>query len=295
MPQRRATTLIELVLNERPAPGSHRMSTIATMLAIPSNLLAGLALAGLLLGLWLPRAGLGVASAAVGGLLVTGFSPLANWMLLPLEQRFPAFEENGGPVAGIILLSGALDPSLYKARGGFPVNDAAERFTAFLYLARHYPTARLVVTGGAVAQGRHPLPEADLTAAFLDRMGVPRERLIVEARSRTTAENAGEVAALIGPHPGGRWLLVTSAWHMPRAMGSFRRVGLSVTPYPVDYRTMGPWDRRKSFRKMSTGLDRFDLAAHEWIGLVVYRLTGRSDAVLPGPESDQDPRLAAHP
>lgn len=270
-------------------------STLLDFLVTPSSLLAGLALVGLMGSLWRPRLGVTILWIAVLGLAVAGFSPLANWMLLPLEQRFPRWRETGQPVDGIILLSGALEPSRYKARRGFPLNESAERFAAFLDLAQRYPDARLVVTGGALSQFGRPLPEAELTAALLERLGVPRTRLLIEPRSRTTAENAREVAALIETPPGKRWLLVTSAWHMPRAIGSFRHAGLTVTPYPVDYRTLGHWDRRQIFLKFSTGLQRTDLAAHEWAGLIAYRLFGHSDSILPASTAEPDRGVAAYP
>ena len=85
------------------------------------------------------------------------------------------------------------------------------------------------------------------------------------------------------PKPGERWLLVTSAWHMPRSMGSFRAAGFPVTAYPVDYRTRGGEDARRGFLHTSEGLRRLDLMVKEWLGLLAYRLSGRTDALFPAP------------
>jgi uncharacterized SAM-binding protein YcdF (DUF218 family) len=108
---------------------------------------------------------------------------------------------------------------------------------------------------------------------------------MVEGTSRDTWENAVNTRALVTPAPGERWLLVTSAWHMPRAIGCFRQVGFPVTAYPVDFRTRGPADLLRLHGTLVGGFEQFELAIKEWVGLVAYRLSGRIDAMLPSPAS----------
>lgn len=265
-------------------------------LVTPSNLFPGLALLGLAVAaLGLHRIGTSLAWAGVLATL-SGLTPLANWALLPLEQRFPAHVGDVRPVDGIIVLSGGIDLTTSRTRRRLELNDAGERITALVELAHRYPQARLVYTGGdpSPSGGRARAPEAVLAAAYLERVGIAPARLTIEARSRTTAENASEVRKLLEPHPGERWLLVTSAWHMPRAMGAFRRVGLELEPYPVDFRTAGPFATRFTFGHVADGLHLLDVAAKEWAGLVVYRLTGHSDALFPAPDADPPPSLQAN-
>ncbi len=117
---------------------------------------------------------------------------------------------------------------------------------------------------------------------MLERLGVQRERLIVEDRSRNTVENAVYTAAMIDPKPGERWLLVTSAAHMPRAVGCFRRAGIPVEAVPVDRRL----DRGVDFfpsDSLAEGLLALDAATREWVGLFVYWLTGQTSELFPGP------------
>ncbi len=114
-------------------------------------------------------------------------------------------------------------------------------------------------------------------------MGVPRARLIVEDRSRSTAENAAFTKDRLEPKAGQRWVLVTSAMHMPRAVGAFRHVGFPVEAYPVDYTTTGPADAGHLSNSIEGGVIRTDAAVHEWIGLIAYRLLGRTNALFPGP------------
>jgi uncharacterized SAM-binding protein YcdF (DUF218 family) len=127
--------------------------------------------------------------------------------------------------------------------------------------------------------------EAELVAAAAETLGIASGRVMVEGTSRDTWENAVNTRALVTPAPGERWLLVTSAWHMPRAIGCFRQVGFPVTAYPVDFRTRGPADLLRLHGTLVGGFEQFELAIKEWVGLVAYRLSGRIDAMLPSPAS----------
>jgi uncharacterized SAM-binding protein YcdF (DUF218 family) len=259
-------------------------SKIAWFFATPSNLLPSLILIGLVLTLTrLRRTGWALAFLGVAGLFAGGLGPLANWLIIPLEERFAPFRDDGRPVAGIVVLGGAVEADESLARGQLTVNEAAERVIALADLARRYPAAKVVFSGGASSLVEQAV-EAEGVARFIGELGLARERLVLEDHSRTTRENALYSRELLKPQPDERWLLVTSAWHMPRAVGSFRRVGFSVTPYPVDYRTRGPQDAVRFFPFVANGLRRLDLAAKEWMGLLAYRLAGYTDALFPGPE-----------
>lgn len=265
------------------------LSKILWFFATPSNFLTTLTLVGLALAMiprrtW-RRVGAGFAGVGVVALLVGGLSPLANWIILPLEERFPPYPgESREPAAGIVVLGGAIMAAETAARGQLTLNDAAERAVALAELARRFPSARVVFSGGAGALFLDEPPESDalrtVGAAALD---FSPESLVYEDRSRTTHENAVLTRELVQPRAGERWLLVTSAWHMPRAVGSFRQAGFAVVPYPVDYRTRGPRDRWRGFGSVSEGLRRLDLATKEWAGLVGYHLAGYTDALFPGP------------
>jgi uncharacterized SAM-binding protein YcdF (DUF218 family) len=88
---------------------------------------------------------------------------------------------------------------------------------------------------------------------------------------------------IANPQPGERWLLLTSAFHMPRAVAVFRAVGFPVEPYPVDWRTTGPADLFRPYPSVSEGLRRTDVAVREWVGLLLYRLTGKTAELFPAP------------
>ncbi len=251
----------------------------------PSSLLVACALFGacLLFTRW-AWAGRGLALASAVLLAVFGLSPAANWVAFPLEQRFPAWDAAGAVPAGAVVLGGGVDASFYRRGVQSLLNGAAERVTSVVALSRRYPAMKIVLAGGNARLLPNDEPtEAEMMAAVLTDLGVPRAQLILEERSRTTAENAEFAKAIAAERPGERWLLVTSALHMPRAVAAFRQVGFAVEPYPVDFRTRGPGDLRRPFRSAAEGLKLTDLAVHEWLGLLGYRLTGQSSELLPHP------------
>jgi uncharacterized SAM-binding protein YcdF (DUF218 family) len=245
-------------------------------------LLLALAAGVLAIGLGRVSVGATLMIAATVGLLVAGFLPLGPALLLPLEERFPR-PVIEGPVTGILVLGGGIDQHVGEARGVIALADAGERMTEGVALALQFPEARLVFTGGSAELVSDGYTEGQAALRFFRSMGIPDNRLTIEDKSRDTAENARFTKALVQPKPGERWLLVTSAWHMPRSVGVFRRIGWPVIPWPTDYRTTGRSDLWGLIARPSYGLGLVDVAAKEWIGLVAYRISGRTDALFPGP------------
>ncbi len=266
-------------------------SKIAWFFAGPTNSLVvlGVVGTGLLFTRW-KRLGRVAVSVAALGLLLIGFSPLAKLIARTLEDRFPQRTPDGRPVDGIIVLGGGIG----FGRKQVAFNEAAARMTAGIEIAKRHPSARLVFTGGDGSlfegDGR---TEADAALAFFRLAGIEGERLVMEGRSRNTRENALFTRALIEPKPGQRWLLVTSAFHMPRAVGCFRAVGLDPEAFPVDYRTEGDASDVRPFRHMFNGMQLTDLAVKEWIGLLAYRLAGYTLDLLPRPSPGESSPSAA--
>jgi uncharacterized SAM-binding protein YcdF (DUF218 family) len=273
------------LLHHLPAlPASFVLSKIVGLFALPSNIIVTLGIAGLVLGRTrFARAGHRLAAAALILIAIIGFSPFGNLLIEPLEDRFPPWDAARGPPAGIVVLGGAVDPGFVAARGAPDINEAAERLAVVPALARRYPLARIIYSGGDASLLFHGDTEAHQAAALIESFGVAKSRLTLEQRSRNTAENAIYSKELAAPKQGERWLLVTSAYHMPRAIGAFRKAGFDVDAYPVDYRTVGAEDLLLPFVDAASGLRRTDIAAHEWVGLMVYWITGRSSEFFPRP------------
>lgn len=138
-------------------------------------------------------------------------------------------------------------------------------------------------TGGNADLVLQGPPEASFVLDMFESFGIPKSRVTLEERSRNTVENARFTKALINPKPGERWLLVTSAAHMPRAIGVFRETGMAVEAYPVDWQTSGWSDLWRRVPWPLDGLHHADDAVKEWTGLVAYWLAGYSAELFPGP------------
>jgi uncharacterized SAM-binding protein YcdF (DUF218 family) len=262
----------------------YHVAKIGWFLVEPSNLLAALAAAGLALSLLrFQRLGRLLIGVSVALLLVLGLSPAANWLILPLEMRFPVPVLEGRRIDGVIVLGGALQERQTLAHGPIALNDAGERLVALADLARRFPQARVIFTGGAGAYSGAPQPEGEVLRRKIGELGLAPERVVFETRSLNTHDNAVFSKPLMQPKPGETWLLVTSAWHMPRSVGIFRRAGWEVVAYPVDFRAAGWQDRTRGFSSVSEGLRRTEVATREYLGLAIYWATGRSAALFPAP------------
>ncbi|GAB4069918.1 YdcF family protein [Ancylobacter sonchi] len=253
------------------------------MLAVPSSALVFFAGLGLLVSLRHRRAGYWLTTLGILGLLICGLGPVGRALAVPLENRFPIFVDDGRPITGVVVLGGSERPDVTAARGQPALTQAGERVMALADLSRRYPQARIVFSGGSGDFERPSLSEADVVRMVLPQLGVDPARVTFEAASRNTAENAALSRDLVRPAPGERWLLVTSALHMPRAIGCFEAAGFPVVAYPVDYRTEGTPQWTRLFARVSEGLEMTDAALREWIGLVAYRMTGRIGTLFPGP------------
>ena len=212
-----------------------------------------------------------------------GYSPLGRILMLPLEQRFPPWDASRGDPDGIVVLGGAIDPEISLARGVVALNSSAERITVTAELARRYPNARIVFSGGTSSLDPNAAMEAPVAVKELVALGVAHDRVTVDEQSRNTIENAVFSHLLANPKPGERWVLVTSAAHMPRAIAVFRAAGFPIEAYPVDYRTRDRNDAARLQASLPEGLEMTDQAIHEWAGLFIYRLTGRTSEFFPTP------------
>jgi uncharacterized SAM-binding protein YcdF (DUF218 family) len=257
---------------------------ILNFFAMPSNDVVVLGLIGLVLtrSKRTARTGRRLTAAAIVLVLSFGLLPFGRLLLAPLEDRFPPWDAGRGAPDGIVVLGGVIEPEAGD-RPNSGVNERAERITAIAGLARQHPAAKILFSGGDILLTGGRESEAHVAGALLESFGIPASRLLLEDQSRTTAENAAFSLQLAAPKASERWLLVTSAWHMPRAVGAFRRVGFPVEAYPVDYRTPGTAANWIPFGSVSIGLHHMDTAMHEWFGLVTYWLTGRSSALFPAP------------
>jgi len=260
------------------------LSKIFWLVAEPVGLLLVLALVGVGLGLTrFARAGKVVMVGAILGLALCLLTPFSALLMRPLEARFPMPVADMPAPIGIIVLGGAISAPRTESNDQVVLGWDANRLTAGVELARRYPRARLVFTGGNETSWHGEPTEAAAAHRIWHGLGVPEQQMLFESKSRNTWENAVFTRDLLEPKSGETWLLVTSAWHMPRSVGIFRRVGFSVIPYPVAPHTLGGsldwWPQTNVFDR----LFMLDMSVKEWIGLLAYRLTGKTDELFPGP------------
>jgi uncharacterized SAM-binding protein YcdF (DUF218 family) len=263
-------------------PVTFWLSKIFWWFLAPGNAMVLLVLVALLLlAMRRRRAGLLVLGAVGAFGLALLFLPLRGWVLEPLEDRFPPAAAPAH-VDGIIVLGGAINAELSAKRGLPVVTRSVDRLIAAADLARRYPDAKLVFTGGSSALLDTEPREADIAREVFAEMGLAPDRVIYERDSRNTWENALFSQKLVDPKPGEVWLLVTSAYHMPRAMGIFRKIGWQAVPYPVDY-SVPPAGQLEPSLEVLDELEGVHWGLREWVGLVAYYLLGRTDRLFPGP------------
>ncbi len=241
------------------------------------------ALALLLIGLKHLRLAAAALSFALVVLFLTLYTTLGSFLLQTLEARFPRPAGDPPELACMIVLGGAFETEVTTARGGMDLNQAGDRFVEALRLAIRYPEAKILVSGGDGSLSGIYEGDAAASTRFFEAFGISRDRLIAETTSRNTDENAQNSRELLASNDLGQCLLITSAFHMPRSVGLFRKAGVEVTPWPVDYRTAGNISFALDFTQPTLNSQQMSTAVREWVGLVAYRLMDRIDAVFPAP------------
>ncbi len=254
-------------------------SKILGLVANPFIFLAILVIAaGLLLAAGLIRTGRIIAVAAACFVVLVGVLPTYFLLLSPLENRFP---RTGWPVHvdGILVLGGGTEDGIIASRAVPPTNSSEPRLVAAFELARRYPNARVIFSGGSAQLSARTESEASDATYIFSQLGLDPSRVALENLSRNTSENISFSKLLAKPKPAEIWMLVTSAYHMPRAMEAAEAVKWRVIPWPSDYLTGK--DARWNLFQIAGNFSKMNFALHEWSGLVVYRLTGRAGRIGP--------------
>ncbi|SDO10913.1 Uncharacterized SAM-binding protein YcdF, DUF218 family [Aureimonas jatrophae] len=230
----------------------------------------------------MPRTGGTLLTVGCLALFVISVTPLGILMMSILENRFPR-PNLPARVTGIVVLGGSFDTKIARTRNLPELNEAADRITTALSLARRFPEARVLFTGGSAAMLEEDIAETDLARQMFPDLGLDPSRLELEDQARNTEENARYSRALARPAPGETWLLVTSAYHMPRSVGCFRQAGFEVLPYPTDYQTPGGAAAYSPSTATIRNVEKVHFAIREYLGLAAYWLTGKTDALFPAP------------
>ena len=258
-------------------------SKILWVFASPGNLLVLLLVAGAFFGVahderhrtWGRRICFTVALL----LFLISMFPVGNWLLVPLENKFPP--QKPDHVAGILLIGGDEKPQRSEARGQPVFMDSGRRYIMFASLARQYPQAKLVFSGGSpLLTPNSKMKDAEVAKQALANIGMPVDKVMFEEQSRNTRENAVNAFAMVKPDPSETWLLVTSAFHMPRALAVFRKAGWNIEPATTGYVTDGKFSTQLDFN-LGEHVQQMTWAVHEYYGLLAYWLMGYTDSLWP--------------
>jgi uncharacterized SAM-binding protein YcdF (DUF218 family) len=263
------------------------LSKLFWLVAEPSSFLLTLWLAGTAL-LWTPWRvwGRGLVTLAALVTLAVAMFPIGQLVIKPIEDRFHPLVALPPRVDGIIVLGGVVDESVIGRRG-VPRSLAAAgspRLDAFLELARRYPMAKHVFTGGSIELIDDRDTEADVVRRIFARIGLDTTHITFEDRSRNTFENAVYSFEMLKPQPEELWIIITSARHMPRAVGTFRKAGwTNLLAFPIDYLTSENGPSFSPVFSLGANLDVLGEAVREYIGLFVYWYFGRTSELFPSP------------
>lgn len=218
----------------------------------------------------LPRLRRGLWIAALAVLVVFSVGPTANALLYPLESRYTRPEQPVRPPGAIVMLGGVVSRPRFSS-SYYELLGSADRFVEAVRLAHLYPEAPLLITGGSSAVISTQFREADVLGRLAAEMGLPGRRLVLDREARNTYENAVNTKKLLGK-TSGDVLLITSAAHMPRAVACFRKVGMTVIPWPVDHHRTGSGPG--SWVPKPQTLLRCAAAMHEYLGWLAYWVLG---------------------
>ncbi len=258
------------------------LSKIFWALAQPLNALCLLALVGFAVRFFRPRAGQGIMMAALAGILFFGITPVGPWAVTWLERQYPTPETLPAKIDGIIVLGGAFESYLTQKTGHIVANGDIERVFCFVAIAKAHPESKLVFSGGSGDILNPDARESEDAKAFFKLAGLEGREILYETKSRNTYENAFYTKEMVEPKAGQEWVVVTSAFHMPRTMGIFGALGWPVTPYQCDPKTDGTYGFFNRLPNVTANFTALNIAIKEMIGLIVYYATGKSAFILPG-------------
>lgn len=258
------------------------LSKILWVLVMPLNALCLLALAGFMLWKFKVKGGKCMVMTSMAGILIFGILPVGPIMVTWLERQYPPKQELPGGVDGMIVLGGMFESYLSKTHNQISLNDHADRIVCFAELAKKYPRAKKIFSGGSGDYLHPETMESNDAKEFLKLIGLERG-ILYESKSRNTYENVLYSKELANPKKGETWLVITSGYHMPRTMGIFEKLEWPVRAYACDQKTDGTYSVLERMPNVTYNFTMLNIAVKEILGSIMYRITGKSAFILPPP------------
>lgn len=199
--------------------------------------------------------------------------PVSQKLIFDLENEYPpTLVESLPKVDAIVVLGGMINPIPHYEK--VELLSSADRLTDAVILWKNQKADFIIFTGGSGILFQEDAIEAEYAQKFLISLNVPKEKIILESKSRNTFENAFYVSKILEEKKWKKILLITSAFHMKRALGCFQKFGIEVIPYPTDYRALRKvlnWD---TFLPSVGALETSTIAIKEWLGIIAYYWSG---------------------
>ena len=211
--------------------------------------------------------------------IITAVMPTGKFMIYQLEKKFHVLESLPNKIDGILILSGATNPVLTKEYNQISLNDSVERLTESIQLMKKYSNTKIIFSGGSGLINNQKLTHSEVARLFFANFEITLENIVYENKSRNTYENILFSKKIANPKINENWLIVTSAFHMPRALNIAEKLDWKFIPYAVDFRVMKKFSWKPTI-KFLENISKFQTASHEWVGLVAYYWIGRSSKIL---------------
>jgi len=205
------------------------------------------------------------------------FFPTGTFLLWKLENTYPKQEIINNDIDGVLILGAGIDEFMTHEYKQMILNDRIERITESAKIIKKFPNAKIIYSGGNGTFSKPELGSDEVANIFYKQLGVNTDRIIFENKSRNTYENFIFSKKFIDTDEE-KWLLITSAYHMKRAMSVAKKLNLNLIPYPVDFTLQKDFKWKFWYHKINFlyNMNNFQLASHEYIGLIVYYLTKKS-------------------
>tara|TARA_Y100001970_G_C14194031_1_gene837060 strand:- start:419 stop:1198 length:780 start_codon:yes stop_codon:yes gene_type:complete len=210
---------------------------------------------------------------------VVGVFPTGNFLLFKLEKNYPSLLEVPYNLDGILILGGPSSSGLTSNHNQVNFNDGGERLTESTFIIKKYQPKKIIFSGGSVHQSFEN-SHAYVAKIFFSQMGIDVAKIDFEYKSRNTFENLVYSFEIANPKKYENWLLITSSFHMTRAINIAEKLGWNFTPYPVDFKVKKKFHSYKPSMHILNNFNAFNLASHEYIGLISYYFLGRTDKIL---------------
>mgnify|MGYP001416729970 FL=1 len=207
------------------------------------------------------------------------FLPIGSYLTYIIEKEFHTNTKFPEQVDGILILGGATNPLLFKEFDQISLNGSAERLVESVMIIRKFEKAKVIFSGGSGIVNRSDLGHSQVAKLFYKKIGVDINKIFFEDKSRNTYENIIYSKKIAKPKKNENWLLITSAFHMKRALLIAEKNNWKLIPYAVDFKNVKEFKVIPNLNLLSN-LNSFQSGLHEWLGLVSYYLMGRTDKFL---------------